>query len=421
MLPTLALSLDESTKTDAFDTLDTLDTATLKALEDALEAFDTLDTDAPASIKKTLDMIRKKNQKKDKALAREAKAKQLLEEKRQKEADRQAAKDQKEIDKVEAEERAAASKAFKEANELSKTETMTVAQAIMRLNLEFELAFAKLTALVGNRDAADPELLKDNTVALLEGERKQTVQRLEAAKEERADIERLSETYKRERASGKRIEPMSDKEKADLSARYRQLKQTIERDEALLLKHQQELPLPELLRSLVAANSRLPITTGRKLFDEVYKNAPVAKRAEDWPKVRSAYERAAEEVNQRNALKVNAASVDAVWDVAFRELASGRRAKALYERQAIDLLVEFAGPGSIRILCSSNWFFDGNFRFELRRLFEQDIRYNSNVNPPRAIVTNKTPEGGETVLKGLALELAIAKLDGTLAMKRITF
>ena len=36
-------------------------------------------------------------------------------------------------------------------------------------------------------------------------------------------------------------------------------------------------------------------------------------------------------------------------------------------------------------------------------------------------MTNKTPEGGETVLKGLALELAIAKLDGTLAMKRITF
>ena len=70
-----------------------------------------------------------------------------------------------------------------------------MAQAIMRLNLEFELAFAKLTALVGNRDAADPELLKDNTVALLEAERKQTVQRLEAAKEERADIERLSETY----------------------------------------------------------------------------------------------------------------------------------------------------------------------------------------------------------------------------------
>ena len=72
----------------------------------------------------------------------------------------------------------------------------------------------------------------------------------------------------------------------------------------------------------------------------------MAKRVEDWPKVRSAYERAAEEVNQRNALKVNAASVDAVWDVAFRELAIERRAKALYERQAIDLLVEFAGPGA---------------------------------------------------------------------------
>ena len=107
-----------------------------------------------------------------------------------------------------------------------------------------------------------------------------------------------------------------------------------------------------------------------------------------------------------------------MWDVAFRELAIERRAKALYERQAIDLLVEFAGPGSIRILCSSNWFFDGNFRFELRRIFEQDIRYNSNVNPPRAIVTNKTPEGGETVLKGLALELAIAKLDGTLGERQ---
>lgn len=366
-----------------------------------------LSTDVPTDVNRTpklsdimkeLERRRKAKKAVDRVIAKEKKAEQAAAEKAarkvQKEAEKEAKAAKEAEERLDAEERELASKAFRDAEDATKTLTIQPIEAWTKISSEYHRVFVQLLDMLYGVQAKFPGMFMDNDLAKFERERADAALRAEAARVERQAIKRQSDEYKKARAAGTRA-PMSEAEKEVLANRYKQLEKDIAKDDAIVAEYDAKFTVDELVRSLVEAGNR----TG---------------------------------------IKLSVDSVDVAWDAALRAFVpeAGARAKQLYNRRTIDMIASYSAPRGVRILMDPRWVAipwpeTEVFRKEISRIFNPEgakgrIRYLSGKeygDPVRVFINDNIddPATGLLILKGLAFEIAVSKVDIALAEYRVDF
>jgi hypothetical protein len=418
--------------------------------DDCGDCTSDLSTDVPTDVNKTptlseivkeLNRRRKANNAVDRVIAKQKSAEEAAAEKVARQMQREQAKEDKAEEKLLefylAEERELKAKAVRAADDAAKTLTIHPVEAWVDIEREYTKVFGQFVEVLDKVDGAskDPNLLLDDTIAKLERERTAAVRRIAAAQREVQEIEKKAKDYKEARVAGTRAR-MSEAEKEAMKDRRQQLKRLITTQGHAVTYNDEKLSVGKLLWTLAIANAWPMPVTARSLFEAQYpaETSPeVLEQAWDrlTPDAFEALTRRAADQNKRNVPKLSAASVDAVWDVALRAFApeAAARAKHLYDRRTIDMVASSYAPGGVRISMDPRWTGLSFLREEISKLFNKDntrglIRYLSGKeagDPVRILINDKSPNGGATVLRGLAFEIAVAKVDIALANYRVDF
>jgi hypothetical protein len=331
--------------------------------------------------KRAVDRVISRVKKEEEAAA----AKAARQRQREKEKEAKAAAELEEI--FQANEREIEGKAARATNDAAKTSTIRPIEAWVEISTQYSRVLDRLLGMVAAGEPKYPDLLVNNTVAALKRERAAAARDAAAARIEVEEIRNESLRYVAARSADPRSVQMSEEEKRAKRERNSQLKREIIRADAIVAERNAQLSVDELVRSLVHAGNRADI-------------------------------------------RLSAASVDGVWDVALSALVpeAGARATHLYDRSTIDMIASYNPPPSqsrvFRILADARWTrFFRNVKDTLFESVAMRILKGANAGEPDRIFLGgkDDPTGGLTILKGLAFEIAVSKADIALAESRVEF